>query len=65
MSVIAPFEYTSLLLGLIVGYLAFGDIPTVMMLIGAAIVIASGIFVILREHRLGLDRQKSRAANTP
>lgn len=65
MSVIAPFEYTSLLLGLIVGYFAFGDIPTMAMLIGAAIVIASGIFVILREHRLGLDRQKAREANTP
>jgi drug/metabolite transporter (DMT)-like permease len=65
MSVIAPFEYTSLLLGLVVGYLVFGDIPTVAMLVGAAIVIASGIFVILREHRLGLDRRKAREANTP
>ena len=65
MSVIAPFEYTSLLLGLLVGYFAFGDVPTIPMLIGAAIVIASGIFVILREHRLGLDRIKAREANTP
>ncbi len=65
MSVIAPFEYTSLLLGLIVGYFAFGDVPTLTMLIGAAIVIASGIFVIFREHRLGLDRIKAREATTP
>ncbi|WP_299747077.1 DMT family transporter [Devosia sp.] len=65
MSVIAPFEYTSLLLGLLVGYFAFAEVPTVPMLIGAAIVIASGIVVILREHRLGLDRVKSREANTP
>ena len=65
MSVIAPFEYTSLLLGLLVGYFVFGDVPTIPMLIGAAIVIASGIFVILREHRLGLDRIKAREANTP
>jgi len=65
MSVIAPFEYTSLLLGLIVGYFAFGDVPTVTMIIGAIIVIGSGIFVILREHRLGLDRAKAREANTP
>lgn len=65
MSVIAPFEYTSLLLGLIVGYFAFGDVPTPAMIIGAAIVIGSGIFVILREHRLGLDRAKAREANTP
>ncbi|WP_375449816.1 DMT family transporter [uncultured Devosia sp.] len=65
MSVIAPFEYTSLLLGLLVGYFAFGEIPTLPMLVGAAIVIASGIVVILREHRLGLDRIKSREASTP
>jgi drug/metabolite transporter (DMT)-like permease len=65
MSVIAPFEYTSLLLGLLVGYFAFAEVPTVPMLIGAAIVIASGIVVILREHRLGLDRVKSREASTP
>ena len=65
MSVIAPFEYTSLLLGLLVGYFAFAEVPTMLMLIGAAVVIASGIVVILREHRLGLDRVKSREANTP
>jgi len=65
MSVIAPFEYTSLLLGLLIGYFAFAEVPTMPMLIGAAIVIASGIVVILREHRLGLDRVKSREANTP
>ncbi|MDB5622428.1 MAG: EamA family transporter [Devosia sp.] len=64
MSVIAPFEYTSLLLGLGVGFFLFGDIPTVPMLGGAAIVIASGIFIIFREHRLGLDRSKARQANS-
>ena len=63
-SVVAPFEYSSLLLGLVIGYFAFGDIPTVAMLIGAAIVIASGIAVILREHRLGIDRAKARQAGT-
>jgi drug/metabolite transporter (DMT)-like permease len=64
MSVIAPFEYTSLLLGLAVGYFAFGDVPTLPMLGGAAIVIASGIFIIFREHRLGLDRHKARQASS-
>ena len=63
-SLVAPFEYSSLLLSLVIGYFAFGDVPTVMMLVGATIVMTSGIAVILREHRLGLDRAKSRAANT-
>jgi len=64
-SLVAPFEYSSLLLSLVIGYFAFGDVPTLLMLAGAGIVIASGIAVILREHRLGLDRAKAREANTP
>lgn len=65
LSVIAPFEYTSLLLSLVIGYFIFGDVPTLVMIIGASIVVCSGIFVVLREHYLGLDRIRSREANTP
>ncbi|MGB3337561.1 MAG: DMT family transporter [Devosia sp.] len=65
MSVIAPFEYVSLLLTLVVGFAVFGDIPTLAMIMGAIIIVASGIAVILREHYLGLDRVKAREANTP
>ncbi len=52
MSTIAPFEYTSMLLGLGIGYVVFGDVPTAQMLIGSSIVIGAGIFIIFREHRL-------------
>jgi drug/metabolite transporter (DMT)-like permease len=65
MSVIAPFEYVSLILTIIIGFLIFADIPTVPMLIGAVIIVGSGIAVILRERWLGLDRTRSREANTP
>lgn len=65
MSVIAPFEYTSLILTIIIGFVIFADVPTLAMLVGAVIIVASGIAVILREHWLGLDRSKSRQANTP
>ena len=65
MSVIAPFEYVSLLLTLVIGFAVFGDVPTLAMIIGALIIVASGIAVILREHYLGLDRVKAREANTP
>ncbi|HEY0034119.1 MAG TPA: EamA/RhaT family transporter, partial [Devosia sp.] len=64
-SVIAPFEYVSLILTIIIGLLVFGDVPTATMLIGAIIIVGSGIAVILREHYLGLDRVKAREANTP
>ena len=52
MSTIAPFEYTSMLLGLGIGYVVFGDVPTIQMLIGSTIVIGAGIFIIYREHKL-------------
>jgi drug/metabolite transporter (DMT)-like permease len=65
MSVIAPFEYVSLLLTIIIGYLLFSDVPTITMIIGAIIIVASGIAVILRERWLGLDRRRAKEASTP
>lgn len=65
MSVIAPFEYVSLLLTLVIGFLVFGDVPTLTMVMGAIIIVCSGIAVILREHYLGLDRVKAKEASTP
>ncbi len=65
MSVIAPFEYTSMLVSLLVGYSLFGDVPTAQMLVGGVIVVAAGIFIILREHQLGLRRKRALAAATP
>jgi drug/metabolite transporter (DMT)-like permease len=65
MSVVAPFEYTSLVLSIAVGYFLFQDIPTVEMLIGGLIVVGAGIFIIYREHRLGIDTNKAREDSTP
>jgi drug/metabolite transporter (DMT)-like permease len=65
MSVIAPFEYVSLILTIILGYFIFSDVPTLTMILGAIIIVGSGIAVILREHRLGLDRARAKEANTP
>lgn len=60
MSIIAPFEYTSMIFAIIVGYYVFGEPPTIYTLVGGAIVIAAGIFIVLREHRLGLERGRAR-----
>ncbi|MBB4185012.1 S-adenosylmethionine uptake transporter [Sinorhizobium terangae] len=65
MSTIAPFEYTSIVLGIAVGYLLFGDMPTGTMLAGTAIVVSAGIFIIFREHQLGLERRGARKHVTP
>lgn len=55
-SLIAPFEYTSMIWVIAIGYLVFAEVPTASVLLGSAIVIGSGIFVILRERQLGLPR---------
>jgi drug/metabolite transporter (DMT)-like permease len=65
MSVIAPFEYVSLILTIVIGFVLFSDVPTIPMIVGALIIVASGIAVILRERWLGLDRTRSKEANTP
>ena len=64
-SVIAPFEYTSLVLSLAIGYVVFGDVPTLEMLAGSVIVVLAGLFIIWREHRLGLERRKARQYVSP
>ncbi len=64
-AVIAPFEYTSMLFALIIGYLLFDEIPTGIVLCGAAIVILAGCLIVLREHRLGMQRRGARALIPP
>jgi Permeases of the drug/metabolite transporter (DMT) superfamily len=64
-STIAPFEYTSIIFGSVIAYFLFGEVPTLSTAIGAAIVVAAGIFIIYREHRLGLERRAARKASTP
>lgn len=62
---IAPFEYVSIVLGIVIGYLLFGDVPTGAMLVGTAIVVAAGLFIIVREHHLGIRRRAARKHVTP
>lgn len=64
-SVVAPFEYASMLLAIVIGYAVFGEVPTLTMLAGAALVILAGILIIWREHQLGLERDRQRKAMTP
>ena len=64
-STVAPFEYTSILLGMAIAYVLFGDVPTFTMLVGTAITVSAGIFIIYREHQLGLERKAARRASPP
>lgn len=48
---IAPFHYSQMIWGGLLGYLIFGDVPSSHTLIGAFIIIASGLYLILSERK--------------
>lgn len=50
--IVAPFRYTSLLWAVLLGFAVFGNLPDGWTLIGASIVVASGLYTLLRERRL-------------
>lgn len=64
-STVAPFEYTSMIWAVGLGYLIFGDLISLNMLVGGMIVIGAGLFIIWREHRLGLERGAARKVSPP
>ncbi|MFW5654758.1 MAG: DMT family transporter [Roseicyclus sp.] len=59
-SLIAPFEYASMILAIVVGYTVFSEVPTPAMLTGGAMIVAAGILIIWRERQLGLERARQR-----
>ncbi|MBL4768802.1 MAG: DMT family transporter [Rhodobacteraceae bacterium] len=64
-SMLAPVDYTSMLFAILIGYVWFNELPTLVMMAGASLVVAGNILVIWREHQLGLERGKSRAVIDP
>jgi drug/metabolite transporter (DMT)-like permease len=50
-SVVVPYQYTTILWAILLGYFIFGDIPRTSMLVGAAVIIAAGIYIFVREAR--------------
>jgi drug/metabolite transporter (DMT)-like permease len=51
-SIVVPYQYTTIVWAVLFGYWVFGDVPDAAMLLGAAIIIAAGLFIVLRERRL-------------
>ncbi len=64
-SLVAPFEYVSMLLAVLIGWFIFDEAPTAVVLAGATLVILAGVLIIWRERQLGLDRARQRKAMTP
>lgn len=64
-SVVAPFDYASMIFALGIGYFVFAEVPTFTMLIGASVVVLAGCMIIWRERQLGIKRARQRKAMTP
>jgi drug/metabolite transporter (DMT)-like permease len=64
-SVLAPFSYTQLLWVSILGFLIFGEIPDIWTVIGAAFIVASGLYTAHRERvrRLQISVQAEPSPN--
>jgi drug/metabolite transporter (DMT)-like permease len=52
-SMLAPFIYSQIVWVIMLGYLVFGDVPSGWTLLGAAVVIASGLYMLYREQMVG------------
>ncbi|MGQ3214451.1 MAG: DMT family transporter [Shinella sp.] len=50
-SILAPFQYTLLLWGMLFGFLFFGDVPGPNMIVGSAIIVVAGLFISHRKAR--------------
>ena len=50
--VVAPFVYVTIIVATATGYLAFGDLPGLMAWVGITVIIASGIYIALREAKV-------------
>jgi drug/metabolite transporter (DMT)-like permease len=56
-SVLAPFFYIQLPVAIAAGFVAFGETPSTTTLAGAAMLVAAGIYIACREHRLSRGTQ--------
>jgi drug/metabolite transporter (DMT)-like permease len=53
-SVVVPYQYMMIIWAVLFGYIFFGNVPKVQTLVGAAIIIAAGLFIYFREQKVGL-----------
>lgn len=64
-AIVAPFDYTALVWASLFGWLVWGEIPGAWTYAGAAVIIASGIYIVVRETRQAPAPGVSRSASPP
>jgi drug/metabolite transporter (DMT)-like permease len=61
-SVVVPYQYSMIVWAVIFGFIVFGDVPQPATIIGVTIIIAAGLYIFLRERKLG---REDSAVNPP
>ena len=64
-AVIAPIDYTHMIWAVVYGYIFWGHLPGINTWIGTAVIVASGLYIIFREHRINKRRQIAVAVGAP
>jgi len=58
-SAVAPYQYFTLVWATVLGFLIWGDVPTAVLVVGASIVMGTGLFLLLHETRKSRARRKA------
>ncbi len=61
---VAPIQYSQIIWAVLLGYLWFGEVPDRWVVVGAVVVIGSGMFIVYRESRGGRSRHKPVSTGT-
>lgn len=55
-SAVVPYQYSQIFWAVIFGFVVFGDVPSPVTLVGAAIITGAGLYIFLRERKLGREQ---------
>nr|WP_280116320.1 MULTISPECIES: DMT family transporter [unclassified Pannonibacter] len=58
-SLVSPFRYSIIVWAILIGYLVWGDVPDALTLLGTGIVVATGIYTVLRERKIARDAEQA------
>ena len=62
MPVVVPFDYSQLLWAVLLGWVLWDTHPPASTWAGAAVIVASGLYTLYREHKLGRDEARAARA---
>jgi drug/metabolite transporter (DMT)-like permease len=61
-SLLAPFDYVAMVWAVGLGYFIFSEVPEPLVMLGAVLVIAAGLFIVWRERQLRRARRNAASA---